>query len=115
MHRRNIYFTLVEVRPSQDKLKRFHNVVPLFRQGKIWLNKSLIGTTFMTEMIAELERATVSGFKSRHDDALDTVSMLSEMKPWKPQSYAKKDGSLFEDPFYEEVEDNYEAIGSYIV
>jgi hypothetical protein len=69
----------------------------------------------MTEMIAELERATVSGFKSRHDDALDTVSMLSEMKPWKPQSYAKKDGALFEDPFYEEINDEDLGIGSYIV
>jgi predicted phage terminase large subunit-like protein len=116
MHKRNIYFTIVEVRPSQDKLRRFHNVVPLFRQKKMWFSKDLIGTTFMKEMQNELERATVSGFKSRHDDAIDTVSMLAEMSPWKPQHYGKKNGSQFEDPFYDDVDDGDSLpIGSYIV
>ena len=40
----------------------------------------------MTEAKSELDRATVSGFKSRHDDFVDTVSMLAEMKPWKPNA-----------------------------
>jgi len=115
MHKRNIYFTIVEVRPSTDKLKRFHTVVPLFRQGKMWFNKDLIGKPFMTEMINELERATVSGFKSRHDDAIDTVSMLAEMKPWKPQSRGGKDGSKYGDPFYEEEEDEPLGTSSYII
>jgi len=116
MHSRNIYFTIVEVRPTSDKLKRFHTVVPLFRQGKMWFNKGLIGTTFMTEMKNELERATVSGFKSRHDDAVDTVSMLSEMKPWKPNA-AIRDGveSLYADPFYDDDPEETLSIGSYIV
>ena len=116
MHKRNIYFTIVEVRPTQDKLKRFHNVVPLFRQGKMWFSKDLLGTKFMTEMKNELERATVSGFKSRHDDAIDTVSMLPEMKPWKPMAGTKgKSGGFYEDPFYDEPEDETLPIGSYIV
>ena len=97
------------------KLKRFHNVVPLFRQGKIWFNKELIGTPFMTEAIAELERATVSGFKSRHDDFLDTVSMLAEMEPWKPQHYSPIRSGGLDDPFMDDVEDESLAIGSYIV
>jgi len=116
MHKRNTYFTIIEVRPSTDKLKRFHTVVPLFRQGKIWFNKDLIGTNFMKEAITELERATVSGFKSRHDDFLDTVSMLAEMRPWKPQHYNKLSGhSKWDDPFFEEPEEEIIAIGSYIV
>ena len=116
MHRRNIYFTIVEVRPSADKLRRFHNIVPAFRQGKVWFSKDLIGTEFMTEVRSELEKATVSGFKSRHDDALDTISMLPEMNPWRPSSTGmKKDGSMYEDPFYEDNEDEELPIGSYIV
>jgi len=116
MHRRNVYFTIVEVRPTSDKLKRFHNVVPLFRKGKMWFSKSMLGTPLMTEMKNELERATVSGFKSRHDDAVDTVSMLAEMKPWKPNT-AMSDSvtSIYEDPFYTESEEESLSIGSYIV
>jgi len=116
MHRRNIYFTIVEVRPTADKLKRFHNVVPLFRQGKMWFSKSILGTPFMTEMKNELERASVSGFKSRHDDAIDTVSMLSEMKPWKPNTaMASGVKSLYDDPFYDDDQEETLSIGSYIV
>ncbi len=115
MHSRNTYFTIIEVRPRTDKLERFHTVVPLFRQGKIWMNKELIGTKFMTEMKNELDRATVSGFKSRHDDAIDTVSMIAEMKPWKPMHYSavKKVGT--DDPYHIEAVEEPSVIGSYIV
>jgi hypothetical protein len=41
--------------------------------------------------------------------------MLSEMKPWKPMSYGGKGGSLYDDPFYDEPEDDYNPVGSYIV
>ncbi len=115
MHRRNIYFQIVEVRPSSDKLARFHTVVPKFRQGKIWFNKGLLGTEFMKEMKDELDRATVSGFKSRHDDAIDTVSMLANMNPWKPRASMNSKGETWADPFYEEPEDHELPIGSYIV
>jgi len=116
MHKRNTYFTIVEVRPTSDKLRRFHNIVPMFRQGKMWFSKDLVGTKFLTEVRNELERATVSGFKSRHDDAIDTISMLTEMKPWRPSAVGtRRDGSTFEDPFYEDDPDEELAIGSYIV
>ncbi len=116
MHRRNVYFTIVEVRPTADKLKRFHNVVPLFRKGKMWFSKDLIGSDFMVEAMAELQRATVSGFKSRHDDFIDTVSMLAEMNPWKPSNMGvKKDGTLYDDPFYDEPENDHLPMDSYII
>lgn len=115
MHKRNTYFNIVEVRPTADKLKRFHTVVPLFRTGKIWLNKDLIGTPFMTEAINEMERATVSGFKSRHDDFIDTVSMLAEMKPWKPQHYKSVKNMYGIDVYDDEPEEEPLGIGSYIV
>jgi len=76
----------------------------------------LLGTTFMTEMKNELDRATVSGFKSRHDDAIDTVSMLAEMKPWKPMAGTGKGGNGYDDPFYDDDgDDNTSQYGSYII
>lgn len=115
MHKRNVYFQIIEVRPTSDKIKRFHTVVPLFRQGKIWFNRDMIGTKFMEEMLNELDRATVSGFKSRHDDAIDTVSMLPEMKPWKPQGKVSlrdnNDGGIWDIDKIEEPN----ILGSYIV
>ena len=38
----------------------------------------------MSELMEELSLASVSGFKSKHDDGLDTISMLSLLKIWLP-------------------------------
>ena len=32
----------------------------------------------------ELQLATIKGFKSKHDDQIDTISMLAELNTWKP-------------------------------
>ena len=42
----------------------------------------------MQEAINELSLASASGFRSKHDDFLDTVSMLSSLVPWKPSEEA---------------------------
>ncbi len=115
MHRRNVYFTIQEIRPVADKLKRFHNVVPLFRRGKMWFSKDMIGTKFMNEAMNEINRAMVGGFKSSHDDFLDTVSSLSEMKPWKPQQALTGVTTIYNDPFYENSDDPTQPMSSYIV
>jgi predicted phage terminase large subunit-like protein len=116
MHTRNQYFTLVEVRPTKDKMSRFHTVLPLFKQGKIWFSKDLLGTEFMSEAYAELDRATVSGFKSKKDDFIDTVSMLAYMKPWKPASGSTpRSMPEYEDPYHDEYKKEPSEIGSYIV
>ena len=115
MHSRNIYFTIIEVRPTQDKLKRFHTVVPLFRRGKIQFNKELIGTKFYEELKNETDRATVSGFKSRHDDVIDTISMLAEIKPWKPSYFPPSGANKKPSPFDDENTETTLSIGSYIV
>ncbi len=36
----------------------------------------------------ELSLASVRGFKSKHDDCIDTVSMLSNLNTWKPSQSA---------------------------
>ena len=63
------------VRPTKDKLSRFNNVVPLFKQGKIKFSNNL-EPVFTTELKNELKNVTKSGIKSSHDDILDTISML---------------------------------------
>ena len=43
----------------------------------------------------ELALATFTGFKSKHDDHIDTISMIAELNAWKPSEVAT----------YEEQED----------
>ena len=35
-------------------------------------------------MLFELSLATLRGFKSKHDDQIDTITMLAELNAWKP-------------------------------
>ena len=44
------------------------------------------GSIALDELMDELKLTTVGGFKSKHDDALDTVSMLALMPIWMPSS-----------------------------
>lgn len=93
MMNRNIYFTLskgknsnsIGIRPTKDKMSRFQqNAVPLFKAGKIWFPEELRDSAELREMLNELTLATVKGFKSKHDDCIDTVTMLSELNAWRP-------------------------------
>ena len=104
MHKHNCYFNIVEVRPTSDKMRRLHNVVPLFRQGRVWFNKDMVGTKFMTEALNEISRATMSQIASRHDDFLDTLSSLPELKPWKPSVYNFEKKHTVPSPFGDEIE-----------
>lgn len=92
MIERNIWFNLVSegnnnspgIRPNTNKLVRFNSVVPLFKLGKIYYPLEMKNSGPVAEHINELSLASNSGFKSKHDDCIDTISMLSVMKPWKP-------------------------------
>jgi predicted phage terminase large subunit-like protein len=89
---RNIYFPLASegnnlkagIRPNTNKMVRFNTVVPWFKLGKMWFPEEMKTSVPLVEMMEELRLASPNGFKSRHDDSLDTVSMLSSLKPWKP-------------------------------
>jgi phage terminase large subunit-like protein len=93
---RNIYFTLVSegndnkpgIRPNTNKMVRFNTMVPMFKAGKMYFPKELEKTTAMLEAMNELSLAAVSGFRSKHDDFIDSISMLSSMKAWKPSEEA---------------------------
>ena len=96
MLNRNIYFPLASegndskpgIRPNTNKLVRFNTVVPLFKARKIFFPIEKKSTPELAEAVTELSLVTPAGFKSKHDDFADTISMLSSLTPWKPSEEA---------------------------
>lgn len=90
MMERNIWFNFASnktqpgIQPEGDKMARFNVVVPWFKAGKMYFPAEARDTRPVQEMIEELTLASITGFKSKHDDAIDTVSQLAYLKPWKP-------------------------------
>jgi predicted phage terminase large subunit-like protein len=93
---RNIYFPLASegndskpgIRPNTNKMVRFNTVVPLFKARKVFFPIERKQEDTMLEAMNELSLVSVSGFRSKHDDFLDTISMLSSLTPWKPSEEA---------------------------
>ncbi|MCA9911982.1 MAG: hypothetical protein KC496_01480 [Anaerolineae bacterium] len=94
MMERNIWFALTSegndskpgIRPNTNKLVRFNTVVPLFKSRKVFFPIEKKNSPEMVEAITELQLVTPGGFKSKHDDFADTISMLPMMKAWRPSS-----------------------------
>jgi len=103
MLERNIYFPLASegndnrpgIRPNTNKMVRFNTVVPLFKARKIYFPIERKTEAPVAEAMNELSLVSVSGFRSKHDDFLDTISMLASLQPWKPSEEApmKESGS----------------------
>ena len=93
---RNIYFSLASegnsgalgIRPNTNKLVRFNTVVPLFKSRKVFFPIEKKNSPELVEAITELGLVTAGGFKSKHDDFIDTISMLSSMNAWRPSEEA---------------------------
>lgn len=123
MLERNIYFPLASennnnalgIRPNTNKLVRFNTVVPLFKARKIFFPIEKKSSPELAEALSELTLVTPGGFKSKHDDFIDTISMLSSMNAWKPSEEAPI--SIGEDGMWEiDVDDEpVDRIISYIV
>jgi phage terminase large subunit-like protein len=123
MMERNNFFTLASsgnddkpgVRPNTNKLVRFNTMVPQFQLHKMKFPIEKRLEPPMMEAVSELSLASPSGFRSKKDDFIDTISMLSLLDPWKPSvdvEMAKNDSGVWE------LEDEYNApdqLGSYIV
>ena len=120
---RNIYFPLASennsnalgIRPNTNKLVRFNTVVPLFKARKIFFPIEKKSSPELAEALSELTLVTPGGFKSKHDDFIDTISMLSSMNPWKPSEEAPV--AINENGMWElDIEDEpIDRIISYIV
>jgi len=89
---RNNYFTLASesnnnkagIRPTTNKMQRFNIVLPWFKSKKIWFPEEMKHDPIILEAIEELSLAAAAGFKSKHDDFIDTISMLGSLNPWRP-------------------------------
>ena len=119
---RNIYFPLASegnnskpgIRPNTNKLVRFNIMVPLFKLNKIKFPIERKESEEMLECIDELSLAAVSGFKSKHDDFIDTISMLGSLTPWKPSKQSEGLTQAADGIWEEELEDPRNSLDSYI-
>ncbi len=92
MMERNIFFNLAKdggskkpgIRPTTDKITRFNLVVPWFKANMMWFPTEMKETPMMEEAMNELTLVSQEGFKSKHDDFSDTVSMLASLKTFRP-------------------------------
>lgn len=125
MGRRKVYFNLASsgnssragIRPNTNKLQRFMTVVPWFKMGEMFFPEECKNDPTMIEMMEELKLASANGLKSKHDDAIDTISMLGLMNillPGEeaPMQYNETSG-VFE--AYTPYDDNVSTFSTYTV
>lgn len=122
MLNRNIYFPLASennnnrpgIRPATNKLQRFNVMVPQFKMRKMYFPIEKKSGPEMLQCMDELSLVSKNGFRSKHDDFSDTISMLALMNPWKPSEETEM--KLSEDGMWEmdEPDDTYQ-LDSYIV
>ena len=121
---RNIYFPLASennngkpgVRPNTQKMVRFNTVVPWFKSGKILFPFERKESPEIREALDELSLTSPSGFKSKNDDFIDTISMLSVLQAWRPSPIVNMRYSSENDIWEHEVDNSeYNPLSSYIV
>lgn len=96
MMERNIWFTLASdknsgepgIRPNTNKMERFNVVQSWFPAHRMFFPVEKKRSPELMEAMDELRLIAHSGIKSKHDDFIDTVSMLGSMNPWKPSEDA---------------------------
>lgn len=81
--------TKAGIRPNTNKFIRFNSIIPWFKLHKFYFPEELKEDPRIMEAIEEITLVSPSGFLSRHDDFLDTISMLSKMNLWKPSVEVK--------------------------
>lgn len=125
MMSRNIYFNLASdsengqpgLRPATGKIERFNVILPRFKLGKIYLPMEMKTHEWVVEFLNEIGTVTAGGIKARHDDAIDTLTMLGMMKIWKPSddsgvmSKAENDMWTIDEP----ESDKINGLNGYIV
>jgi predicted phage terminase large subunit-like protein len=125
MMQRNNYFNLASegnnnkpgIRPNTNKMVRFNIVVPWFKAGKMYFPEELKNEPFLQETIMELSLATPKGFKSKHDDVLDTISMISSLTVWRPSDIGSNmmAQSHNHDDMWDDDNEDEDCLSSYIV
>lgn len=104
--KRNIFFNFLSsnnegsegIRPIGDKFSRFMLFLPRIKQKKLWIADEILETDWGLEFSDEISKAGSKGFKSRHDDVLDSISMLGSFEAYKPSYVENKDAySIFDE------------------
>jgi len=92
MMNRNINFVLASennknqpgIRPTTQKMVRFNVVLPWFKLGKIKYPEELKDDPRIVEHMNEIKLISANGFRSKHDDCIDTITMLGSLVVWEP-------------------------------
>lgn len=124
MMTRNTFFNLASennksapgIRPNTNKMVRFNVVVPWFKAGKMYFPREMEHTEPVREAIEELSLASPGGFKSKHDDFIDTISMLASLQTWRPTdvgTMSEKDNGMW--TMDDSDDDEISVLSSYIV
>ena len=119
---RNIWFNLASanngnhpgIRSTVAKFTRFMLVVPWFKSGLIHYPEEMRNHPTVEKHIEQLTLARQDGFKSKHDDCLDTISQLQLMNAWRPDAtgVTPEDSDVI---FADEIEEEVGGLASYIV
>ena len=120
---RNCYFTLASdgnkgkpgIRPNTNKLVRFNTMVPVIKAHKMWFPEEMKEEPIMIEAMDEIKLASASGFRSKADDFIDTLSMLSSLQAWKPSAETPKPDDNDNELWDDDDGDSPERLDSYIV
>lgn len=121
--RRNMYFALASdgnsnkpgIRPNTNKMQRFQIMVPVFKTHKMYFPEEMRNDPIIVEYISELSLAAAAGFKSKHDDCIDTISMLGSLQPWKPSEDTPEMQDHGMDIWDDHIEPEDGDLASYIV
>lgn len=127
MVQRNVFFTIARsidgnregIPARTNKMERLRLSIPFWKNGKMYLPKDMKSSTLVQELLNEISMVTVDGIKAKHDDALDMVSQLEQMRIVYPDAYqdglGAKDSQ--EQSVYDEDFSDEHAVGyaSYVV
>lgn len=124
MLERNCWFVLESrgnggtagIRPTTNKFQRFMAIEPWFKAGLMHFPESRKMDIVLLEAVDELTLVSSSGFRSKHDDFIDTISMLGLMQTWRPNAEADA-GYRDESGIWgwEEPDEGPSSMSSYVV
>lgn len=125
MIQRNIFFNLASgnnngeagIRPATNKLERFKIAHPIIKLRKLYLPSDRKDLPIVVEMLAELALITFSGIKARHDDCIDTISMLPMLNVFEPSETVSLEYNKRDDIWeaYEDKDDDFTGYTGYTV
>lgn len=109
--KRNIFFNFLSsnndgndgIRPIGDKFSRFMLFVPRIKQKKLWISEEMLKTSWGDEFKDEIEKASKKGFKSRHDDVLDSISMLGSFECISPSAQSNSQNDEYLEDGYNDI------------